>query len=191
MNRTLKSVLCITLALVMLLCAGCAQKPKYKSFEMKLEGLVERGGVVFEGIKPGESKENVVALGITLAKEPYKTSDDGSGRSSETYPIANAVSLGNIQFKAPELQFMNGKLVDVTMNTMDEAGAKSLLEQLKKELGEPEVKNSGSVEVQRWESDQGEYLLRVSYLPKNASGKTYATLMVSYVFYEWFPDIKK
>ena len=191
MNRTLKSVLCITLALVMLLCAGCAQQPKYKSFEMNLEGLVERGGVVFEGIKPGESKENVVALGITLAKEPYKTSDDGSGRSSETYPIANAVSLGNIQFKAPELQFMNGKLVDVTMNTMDEAGAKSLLEQLKKELGEPEVTDSGSVEVQRWESDQGEYLLRVSYLPKNASGKTYATLMVSYVFYEWFPDLKK
>lgn len=191
MKRMLKSVLCITLALVMLLCAGCAQQPKYESFEMKLEGLIERGGVVFEGIKPGESKENVVALGITLAKEPYKTSDDGSGRSSETYPIANAVSLGNIQFKAPELQFMNGKLVDVTMNTMDEAGAKSLLEQLKKELGDPEVTDSGSVEVQRWESDQGEYLLRVSYLPKNTSGKMYATLMVSYVFYEWFPDLKK
>ena len=112
---------------------------------MKLEGLVERGGVVLEGIKPGESKENVVALGVTLAKEPYKTSDDGSDRSSETYPIANAISLDKIQFKAPELQFMNGKLVDITMNTMDEAGAKSLLEQLRKELGEPEVKNSDFV----------------------------------------------
>ena len=197
MKPLIKPFLCLVLALMLLLTAGCTQKSDIKSFVLMLDGVVQRGGVILEGITPGMSKEEAQAAGLAFGAEPFRTSDDESGRSSESYPAKNAISLDKTSFKAPEFQFMNGKLVDITMTTTAESGAASLLNQLKKELGEPKIQtaqinSTDSTEVQFWESDQGEYLLRIAYLTRYRSGEAVgANLQVAYVYYEWFPEYKK
>ncbi len=197
MKKITKQVLCAVLALIMLLAAGCAQKSEVKSFALQLEGVAERGGVVIEGITPGMSKAEAEAAGAAFGPEPMAKSTGETGNTSETYPAKNIIMLGKVSFMAPEFQFMNGKLVDITMTTKDAAGAQAAAEQLKKELGEPEIQNtqinsSDSTEVQFWEIDQGEYMLRIAFLTRMSSGKAVgANLQIGYIYYDMFPDYGK
>ena len=197
MKTMIKPFLCLVLALVLLLTAGCTQKSDDKRFTFLLDGVAERGGVILEGIVPGMSKQEAEAAGLVLAAEPFRNTNDESGRSSESYPVRNTIALDKISFVGPEIQFTDGKQVNIALTTSNESDANALLEQLKKELDEPAVQNhqtgsTGTSGVQYWESDQGDYLLRISYVTHYRSDKAVgANLQIAYLYYEWFPELRK
>ena len=133
-------------------------------------GLLTNKAILFENINPSMSKEEVEAAGLPLNTEPeYEVEASDGVLASITYAVDTrkvSITLDDVAIPSALVQFTEGKLSGITLNTPGAEGVQKIRERLITELGDVQKTQTmdngrGSSTVDSWEIREEDVLTRI------------------------------
>jgi len=145
----------LLVSVVLLLACMTAQAGSAK-FEAVIDGICERG-VLIEGILPGMSKEEVEEEGIVFSGEVRGAYTGDNGMVSEIYAVDSEkapVFLSGVQMDEVSFQFVDGRLINICLDTDNMEVLASAYNSLFGQMGMSEDKSMGDEKnmtlLQQW-----------------------------------------
>lgn len=163
-------------------------------------GLLTNKAILFESILPGMSKEEAEAAGLVLNTEPeYEVEASDGVLASVTYAVDTrkvSITLDDVAIPSALVQFTEGKLGGITLNTSDAEGAQKIRERLAAELGDVQKTQTmdngrGSSTVDSWEIREEDLLTRIGMVFRfDENGKAIAAnLQINWLPKDLYPSL--
>lgn len=156
----MKKFLSILLLLTFVFCLPCLAEGTEAPLAVDTAALKERGEC-FASLLPGATWEEALAAGLRLPEEPY-TSETVEGIESKTYLLdrEQQVVFGELAVKSTWFQFMNGRLVDISLILKEEIPQEEIVALMTDLFGEPTDELACSEETRlgsvQWVLETGE-----------------------------------
>ena len=163
-------------------------------------GLLTNKAILFENINPSMSKEEVEAAGLPLNTEPeYEVEASDGVLASITYAVDTrkvSITLDDVAIPSALVQFTEGKLSGITLNTPGAEGAQKIRERLITELGDVQKTQTmdngrGSSTVDSWEIREEDLLTRIGMVFRfDENGKAIAAnLQINWLPKDLYPSL--
>lgn len=139
--KKLKWIL-VALLLALVFCLPCLAEGTEAPLAVDTAALKERGEC-FTGLLPGATYEEALAAGLRLPEEPY-INEKVDGIESKTYMLdrEQQVVFGELAVKSAWFQFMNGRLVDVSLILEEEIPQEEIVALMTELFGEPTAESA-------------------------------------------------
>ena len=186
MYRRMMALMLAALMVAGLFTALAAQTPDVQLFVLDIPACRDNGEIL-SGIAPGASKEMVEHAGIVFMPEPFHTQEMAEKKlTSETWQVENstaAFSLSDIRMHSALFQFVNDRLVNITLNLPDADSIAPVEALLRETLDEPSTMDTpaGGTDILYWAWEQDTYSVRVGLLTHLEGDKPVkANVQISY-----------
>lgn len=190
-----RRMVCLAVSVILLLVCMTAQAESAK-FEAVIDGICERGGVLIEGILPGMSKEDVEAAGVVFGEEVRGAYTSDDGQVSEIYAVDSEktpVFLSGVQMDEASFQFMDGKLINICLDTDNMEVLAAAYDSLFAQMGLSEDKSMGDEQnmtlLQQWTAGLESMTLRAGMTVAMRNGEpAFGSVQFSWLDDEMFGE---
>lgn len=180
-NRSFFSIL--MLALIFSLTA-CGEKKEAVALE-----ALEKNEALISGVAPCGAVDDVRKAGIPVTDAPFDTqSNEEKELESVTYLVQDEsfkLDLAGYEIKSSLLQFINGKLSNITINLNSKSSYEAVIAEMTRLYGEPEVEEPmEGVIMNLWEFEN-DYPVRTAVIGHSTGGEIVSgNFQVSYIWFE-------